>query len=146
MSCRMIDHIINNLNYYFDDFIKSKIKEYYVPKYIDINTEIYEEYINLIPRRISTISLPKVLRGLVSHYRALGNDDVRQSSVFAVSMAYLQSIGEHQGLDRFDFDYAKKRGGVVGMNLGRTFNYTTIRNVIYDLVGNKWENIIIEEN
>jgi hypothetical protein len=145
MSFKMINHIIDNL-YDFDEFIKSKIKEYYVPNYVDINVdvEINEEYRKLIPRRISTVSLPRILRDLVSYYRILGDYNVRQSSVFAVSMAYLQSIGEYQGLDRFDFDYAKGRSGVIGLNLDLHFNYTTISGIIYELVGDNWKNFIVE--
>ena len=133
MSSRLIEHIINNLSHNFDDFIKSKIKEYYIPKYVDI--EIYEEYRELIPRRISTLSLPRVIRNIVLHFRNL-NYKIYDNPLYGLSLSYLHSI-EDQDLCYYEFDDHQNDNAIVGFNL-YTDNITTMQNIIHELVGDEW--------
>jgi hypothetical protein len=142
-STRLIDHTIDHLSCHsnYDDNIKKLIAQFVIPKYIDMEQyTIYDSYQHLIPSRISTVSLPQVLRNIVRHYREeLKYTSVRSSSVFAVSSAYLQYIGENQELDDYDFNYAQGRGGVVGFrNDVDGFKCITVREIISQLVGDDW--------
>ena len=142
-STRLIDHTIEHLSCHpnYDDNIKELIAQFVIPKYVDMTQyTIYDSYQHLIPSRISTVSLPQVLRNIVRHYREdLKYTNVRDSSVFAVSSAYLQSIGENQELDDYDFDYAKGRGGVIGFyNNVDEYKCIAVSEIIRELVGDDW--------
>jgi hypothetical protein len=142
MTERLINHTLDNI-YSFDDNVKSIIKQFYVPKHINIDVNIiYPEYRHLFPERISTNNLKKTLLGVLRHYkRELKITNIRHSSVFAATSAYLQSIGLKQGLDKYDFEYACARGGVIGMYYddSHNFHYLTILGIIHELVGNELE-------
>ena len=142
MSDRLIDHIINNLNYKFDDLIKTKIKKYYVPKHVDIDTDIkiYEEYRELIPRRISTLSLPKIIRNIVLYFRNR-NYKMYDNSLYGLSLSYLHSI-EDQDLCYFEFDCHKTDCAIIGYSSNNT-KVCFLNNIIYELVGNEWKETYI---
>jgi hypothetical protein len=146
MSSRLIDHIIDNLNYDFDDFIKYKIKEYYVPKHVDIDILIYEEYKNLIPKKISTLTLSKVLRGIVSQiYDINGMYNLKLLTGYSISVAYLNSIGDssivaEDILSKTGFELYKEVEAIIGYDIGCS-RYITLNNIIHDLVGDNWKNI-----
>ena len=141
MSSKLLNHTLDNLHN-FDDNIKLCIKKFYIPKYIDIDVnKIYPEYRHLIPSRISTISLKKILINILRYYRRLKYNNIRNSSIFALASAYLQSIGLKQGLDNYDFDYACNRAGVLGMydDDDNNIHSITLYDIIHDLVGSEWK-------
>jgi hypothetical protein len=142
MSDKLLNHILDNL-YNFDDNIKLSIKQFYIPKYIDINVNNIDlKYRHLIPSRISTISLKNTLNNIVKYYKNdLHCDNIRNCSIYAVAMAYLQSIGLNQGLDKYDYDYACSRSGILGVYYDDNMIVTiTLSGIIHELVGFNWTN------
>ena len=145
MTDRLLNHIVDNLinNNNYDNYIKTCIKEYIIPKYIDIKHDIiYIEYSFLVESRISTISLPRILKNIVKFFKEeLKYTNVKHSSIFAISMAYLQSIGDYQGLNEYDLLYAKNRSGVIGSYLDDNDNFhcISIHDIINELVGDSWK-------
>ena len=142
MSDKLLNHILDNL-YNFDDNIKLSIKKFYIPKYIDINVNnIHSKYRHLIPSRISTISLKNTLIKIVQYYKnELKCDNIRNCSIYAVAMAYLQSIGVNQGLDKYDYNYACSRSGILGVyDYDNMICTITLSGIIHDLVGFNWSN------
>jgi hypothetical protein len=143
MTERLLNHYIDNLSkdIHYDDNIKLLIKKFIIPKYIDIVPfSIYEEYRTIIPNRISTLSLPRILRNIVAYY---GNDiTVMNSSVYAVALTYLHLSGEDQGLHEYEIAYAKGRGGVIGFYYDNNNKYQSIvlKDIIFELLGDSWLN------
>ena len=144
MTERLLNHIIDNIIKCNDYDVKNIIKEYIIPKYIDIKYDsIYNDYIELIEPRISTISLPRILKSIIKYFEEqLNFNSVRDSSIFAISKAYLQSIGDNQGLNIYDFEYAINRAGIIGTYTDEynIFHCITIYDIIYGLVGDSWKN------
>jgi hypothetical protein len=145
MSDRLLNHTINNLYNHpnYDDYIKLCIKQFFIPKYIDINiNNIYSEYRHLIPCRISTLNLNKILVNIIHYYsNVLHYNNIRNNSIYALSMAYLQSQGLVQNLNDSDFLFACHRAGVIGVYYDEhnIFHTITLQDIIHNLVGSDWK-------